>query len=164
MDQNHPAGEAALQEQLAVVTSERDFVRNWLSDLLEVMDAVLDEPTRVKLMEGCGRGCFRRHQFKQDIAVRAEGSLEKLIEAYRANFEAWQDTDGGVHIRYGETSPGCYCPAAKGRPTKPGDLHCECTRATHQTVFEAALGRPVTVKILESVRRGGKTCHFLASV
>jgi len=47
------------------------------------------------------------------------------------------------------------------RSGRRGDLHCECTRATHQTVFEAALGRALPVEILETVRRGGTTCHFL---
>lgn len=89
--------------------------------------------------------------------------MDKLIEAYHANFEAWKE-DNTVHIRFGEVSPGCYCPATKFRPTKPNDLHCECTRATHQAIFETALGRPIEVKILESVRRGNKTCHFVATV
>lgn len=152
----------SLEEELSRVKAERDFTRNWLSDLLETIEQELDEPTRVRLMEGCGRGCFRRHQFKQDLAAKAEGSLEKLIEAYKANFEIWQDSDG-VHIRYGAVSRGCFCPAAQGRSPRPGDLHCECTRATHQSIFEKALGRPFSVKILESVRRGGKTCHLLVN-
>jgi hypothetical protein len=66
-----------------------------------------------------------------------------------------------VHIRYGETSKGCYCPAARLRPVHPGDLHCECTRATHEAVVAAALGRPHPIDILETIRRGGKTCHFV---
>jgi hypothetical protein len=147
-------------EELAQLQREKQFIENWLADLLDTMESVLDEKTRVKLMEGCGRGCFRRHQFKQDIAAQGKGSLEKLIEAYKKNFQVWQD-DEGVHIRYGEVAKQCYCPAARNRAPKPNDLHCECTRSTHQTVFETALGRPLKVDILETLRRGGKTCHFV---
>jgi len=43
-------------------------------------------------------------------------------------------------------------------------MPCECTRATRQTIFEAALERPVKVEIVESLRRGGRTCHFAATV
>jgi hypothetical protein len=139
---------------------EKEFVQNWLTDLLETTDAVLDQPTKVKLMEGCGRGCFRRFQFKQDIANQGKGDLQKLLAAYKKNFEVWQEGDL-VHIRYGEVSSHCYCPAAYYRPAKPHDLHCECTRTTHQTIFETALGRPFKVDIVESLRRGGKTCHFV---
>jgi len=36
----------------------------------------------------------------------------------------------------------------------------KCTRATHQAIFETALQRPFKVDIVESLRRGGMTCHF----
>jgi hypothetical protein len=142
---------------------EKEFIQNWLADLISTIEIELDKSTQMKLMAGCGRGCFNRHKFKSDIAEKGKGDLDKLIVAYKNNFEVWKDGNS-VHIRYGEVSKGCYCPAAKFRPAKPNDLHCECTRATHQTIFETALGRPVDVKILESVRRGNQTCHFLATI
>lgn len=150
-------------EKYRQLLQEKEFIQNWLSDLLSTIETELDEPARVKLMAGCGRGCFNRHTFKSDIAVKGKGDLNKLLEAYKTNFEVWQEGNT-VHVRYGEVSQGCYCPAARFRPARPNDLHCECTRATHQTIFETALGRPVEVKILESVRRGNKTCHFLATL
>ncbi len=146
-------------EELKKLRSQKEFIQNWLSDLLDTMDKVLDEETKVKLFEGCGKRCFERHQFKRDIAARGKGDLDKLIEAYKKNYEVWKDGNI-VHVRYGEVSPGCYCPAANYRASKPNDVHCECTRMTHQSIFETALGRPFKVDILESLRRGGKTCHF----
>lgn len=145
---------------LAEEKSENDFVNHWLTDLFDTIEQTLDEPARVKLLEGCGRGCYRRHEFKQQIAREGAGSVDKLLAAYRHNFEVWRDGDT-MHIRYGEKSPGCYCPAAKHRPAQPHDVHCECTRMTHQTICETALGQPVKIDILQSVRRGGQTCHFL---
>lgn len=150
-------------EKYQKLLQEKEFIQNWLADLISTIETELDEPTRVKLMAGCGRGCFNRHSFKRDMAVKGKGDVDKLLEAYKANVEVWKEGNT-VHIRYGEVAPGCWCPAAKYRPAKPNDLHCECTRASHQTIFETALGRPVDVKILESVRRGQKTCHFLATL
>jgi hypothetical protein len=124
----------ACDEQLKKEKGDREFIEHWLEDLLGTMSSELDEPTRIKLIEGCGRGCFRRHQFKVDLARRAEGSLDKLIAAYQDNFEAWREGDV-VHIRYGAVSKRCYCPVVRSLPAKPNDLHCECTRATHQAVF-----------------------------
>jgi len=69
-----------------------------------------------------------------------------------------------VHIRYGAVSKQCYCPATRFHPAKPGDIHCECTRASHQTIFETALARPVRVNIVESLRRAGATRHFVADI
>ncbi len=147
-------------DDLDKVKSEVQFVENWLTDLLATMDQQLDLNTRIKMYEGCGKGCFNRYKFKQDIAAEGKGDVEKLIEAYKKNFEVWREGDT-VHIRYGEKSSQCYCPAARFKPIKPGDLHCECTKATHQAIFETALGRPIKVEVLESLRRGGQTCHFL---
>ena len=64
-----------------------------------------------------------------------------------------------MHIRYGDR---CFCPAAHGRPVRPNDLHCECTRFTHETIFETALGRHIPVELVETIRRGGKNCHLVA--
>ncbi len=152
------AGQAPADE-LARVKAQKEFIQNWLQDLLDTADTVLDEESRKKLFEGCGRGCFRRHSFKVEIARAGKGDLDKLLEAYKKNFEAWREGDI-VHIRFGEVSPGCYCPVARTQPVKPKDLHCECTRATHQAIFETAFGRPFKVEVLETLRRGGKTCHF----
>jgi hypothetical protein len=155
-----PAASPSEQNTEAPKDFEKEFVQNFLNDLMDTIDSELDEKTKVRLMAGCGRGCFRRFSFKQDLAKNGEGSLEKLIQAYKKNFEIWQDGNL-VHIRYGEVSNGCYCPAARYRPPKPNDIHCNCTRATHQTIFETALGRPFQVDIVETLRRGGKTCHFV---
>jgi hypothetical protein len=148
-------------DELAQARGERDFVRNWVGDLLDTMDEQLPREVRVKLIEGCGRGCFRRHEFKRRIAEQGKGDVEKLIAAYKKNFESWREGQA-VHIRYGEVSGQCYCPVVKTRAAKVDDLHCECTRSTHQSIFETALGRPVRVEVVESLRRGGKTCHFVA--
>lgn len=152
------APEAATEESPA--EAENRFVRNWMADLLDAIDRECDEEMKKKLMGGCGAGCFRRHQFKVDLAEQGKGSVDKLIEALKKNFEVWREGDL-VHIRYGEVSERCFCPAAKLRAPQPNDMHCNCTRATHQTIWETALGRPFNVEIVETLRRGGKTCHFL---
>lgn len=139
---------------------EKGFIENWLSDLLDTMEQELDEDTCIKLIEGCGKGCFRRHKFKTDIAEQGKGDKKKLIEAMKSTFEVWEEGDK-VHVRFGEKSPGCYCPVLRNRPLKENDIHCNCTKATQQAIFETAMGRPIKVDILESVRRGDLTCHFL---
>ncbi|ACB75984.1 hypothetical protein [Opitutus terrae] len=154
-----PVADEALRKQLAQAEGTNQFVNNWLADLFDAIDSTLDKPAQTKLLEACGRGCFNRHEFKRAIARDGSGDLDKLIAAYKRNFEIWREGDF-VHIRYGEKSPGCYCPAARNRPAKPNDIHCECTRTTHQTIFETALGRPFKVDVLQSIRRGGQTCHF----
>ncbi len=159
--QETPANATATPAELAQARGEADFVRHWVTDLLDTAEKELPRELQVKLIEGCGRGCFRRHEFKRAIAEQGKGDVDKLVAAYKKNFEVWRDGQS-VHIRYGVVSSRCYCPVVKDRPAKPNDLHCECTRMTHQSIFETALGRPVRVEVLETLRRGGRTCHFLA--
>jgi len=147
-------------DDLEKVTKERDFILNWLTDLRESMDKHLDEETKKKLFGDCGTGCFKRHKFKSDMPIKADGNLDKLLTAYKENFEAWIDGDV-FHIRFGETNKFCYCPVGRNLKNLPNDPHCECTRGTHQAIFETTFKRPFKVDILESVKRGGKTCHFL---
>jgi len=154
--------ETPVDKTLEQLKYENTFIKNWLSDLLDTMDKVLDKETKVKVIEGCGRGCFNRHQFKKDIAEKGKGDVDKLIEAYKSSFEAWKEGDT-VHIRFGfgKGKKGCFCPTARTQPVKPDDVMCECTRMTHQSIFETALNRKVKIDILETVRRGGDVCHFL---
>ncbi len=157
------AAPAQTTAQPSEADREREFVKNWMTDLFDTIDAELDQATKVRLMAGCGKGCFRRHSFKTDIARLGKGNLDNLLAAYKKNFEVWREGNQ-VHVRYGAEVKQCYCPAARYHPAKPNDLHCECTRATHQAIFETALERPIRVEVLESVRRGNKTCHFVATV
>ncbi len=142
------------------VDPEKQFIQNWLSDLMEAIDKETDESLKIRLIGACGKACFERHEFKRNLAIEGRGDVEKLIAAAKKNFEVWREGNL-VHIRYGEVSKRCYCPAARYRSAKPNDIHCYCTRATHQAIWETALGRPIRVDIVETLRRGGKTCHFL---
>lgn len=155
-----PVGrDQAQPSEQAPVDREKQFIQNWLSDLMEAIDREPDEATKVRLVGACGRACVERHEFKRNWSVQGRGDVDKLIAALQANFEVWRE-GGIVHVRYGAVSKGCYCPAARYRPSKPNDVHCYCSRASHEAVWTAALGRPVRVDLVESVRRGGRTCHF----
>lgn len=153
VEETHTVQDARLKYQ-------KDFVENWLSDLLAAVEKELDKETQVKLIEGCGKECFRRHKFKTDIAERGKGGIDKLIEAMKSRWEVWKEGND-VHVRFGEKIENCRCPVLNSHPYKPDDIHCNCSKATQQAIFETALGRPVKVDILESIRRGGQTCHFL---
>jgi hypothetical protein len=163
LDFPESVGIQSQDEECKTIKNEKEFIQNWLTDLMNTIDKELEDETKQKLMAGCGRGCFNRFKFKQDIAEKGKADLDKLIEAYKQNFEIWKENNR-VHIRCGEVSRGCHCPAARYRPAKPNDLHCECTRNTHKTIFETALGKSVEFQIVETVRRGGKTCHFVVEV
>ncbi|HWA28936.1 MAG TPA: hypothetical protein VG734_25010 [Lacunisphaera sp.] len=150
--------ETPVDEALKRARYENAFTNNWMTDLFEAIDREVDPAVQLRLMQACGEGCYRRHAFKQDLAAEGRGDVDRLLAAYRRNFRIEREADL-VHIRYGDH---CFCPAARNRPPRPNDLHCECTRFTHETIFANALGRHIRVELVESVRRGGKTCHLIA--
>jgi len=154
---------SAHQAPAAAPDPEKQFIQNWLADLLAAVDRDLGPAAKARLVGACGRACWERHAFKRNMPVAGRADVDKLITALKANFEAWRE-GATVHVRFGEVTKSCYCPAARYRPAKPNDLHCECSRGSHQAIWETEMGRPVRVEILESVRRGGKTCHFLVHV
>ena len=47
---------ATPEEEVAQLKREKEFIENWLTDLLNTMDDKLDEKTAIALIEGCGRG------------------------------------------------------------------------------------------------------------
>ena len=85
-------------EKYNQLLKEKEFIQNWLTDLLNTIDENLDEPSKSFLLAGCGRGCFNRHQFKKDIAEKGKGDLDKLIEAYKNNFEVWKEGNTILYI------------------------------------------------------------------
>jgi hypothetical protein len=139
---------------------EKQFIKDWLADLMDAIGRETDEATKVRLLGACGRACWERHEFKHAMPVAGRRDPDRLIAAMKSNFEVWRDGQV-VHVRFGPVTPGCYCPAARYRPATPNDVHCNCSRGSHQAMWETELGRPVRVDILEAVRRGDKTCHFL---
>jgi len=68
------------------------------------------------------------------MARLGKGIVDRLLEAYKHNFEVWRDGTL-IHIHYGRVNMQCYC---------------------H--------GGPAPVKIVETVRRGGATCNFVAEL
>ena len=104
---------------------------------------------------GCCAGAASEGVALAGTPAAAAPLSSRELEAARRDGES-------VHVRQGETSNRCDGPVMRDRPAKPSDLHRGCTRATHSSVFEAALGRPVPVEVVETLRRGGKTCHFVA--
>ncbi len=151
---------ATPEEEVAQLKGQKEFIENWLTDLLNTMDDKLDEKTAIALIEGCGRGCYRRHQFKKDIAKAGEGNLENLMAAYRKVFGNVEKDGNVVHIQFNSRQHGCFCPVLRDKPSKLNALHCHCHKATHESIFQAAMGRPYKVEIVESIRRGGEQCHF----
>jgi hypothetical protein len=71
------ASEAAAQAPPPAPDPEKQFIQNWLADLMEAIDRERDESIKIRLLGACGRACFERHEFKRNWAI--QGRRRKLL-------------------------------------------------------------------------------------
>lgn len=140
--------------------ARQEFFERWVQNLMESMDAHLDEQTRTALMESCGRACARGGAINS--ARKCQGDVDKLVttlEKWIGQGHARREGDV-VHVVY----PRCLCHlVAKGPPTLP-DTYCLCSRGWLKEMFEAVVDHPVEVDLLESVKRGADQYRFTVTL
>ncbi len=134
------------------------FKQEWIASLLANLDSQLDEPSRRKLMESCGRACAQRGALGS-LRKAAEGSLDKLVAAMGKILgpDNVRREGSTVHLRYAK----CYCPLVGGGPARLSDTWCNCSRGWVMAVFETIAGKPVSVDLVSSIRRGAPDCRFV---
>jgi hypothetical protein len=137
------------------------FKQAWVKTLIETMDAQLDGPSKVKLLETCGRACARRGALPS-LQQAAHGQLDALLKALEANLGAGNARQEGnvVHLRYTK----CYCPLVGDGPERLPDTYCNCSRGWALEVFGTITGKPVTVDLISSIRRGDADCRFTVRI
>jgi hypothetical protein len=142
--------------QPSACEGKAEFARRWVKGLMENLDAQLTEPQRVALMEARGRGCARGGPTKMAEAFKGK------LDAFIAEMAKHMDPDGvrreGNVVKV--TYSACYCPmvAEIREPLSP--TYCACSVGWLKEMYETVTGKPATVEVLETVKRGGKVCRF----
>ncbi len=131
---------------------------HWISDLVDSAKTRKERDEMARLLESCGRTCYRREMTSHVPDVK--GDMDALLAQLQKMMGAENVRRDGrvVHIRYPMKS--CICPVARAVPVKDEDLFCHCSCGWLQEAFRAVDGRLVRVECLESYRRGGKACRF----
>ena len=150
-----------------------DFAKSWLKRLMNVMDENLDEGTRKKIMENCGKECFCTYNGTAAIpnpGIEAvDRYLDKLAKLYGKENA---NRDGNkIYFNYVQNPKGlkiedgyCLCPLTEDGPEGLSPTYCICSTGYVKEMFERIVGKPVKVELLESLRRGGKKCRFLIRI
>jgi predicted ArsR family transcriptional regulator len=125
---------------------------------MENMEKRLDKPSRVALMEDCGRACAGRGAVA-GIAAPCRGDVAKLVERLGTHLGKENAVLDGRTARITYTK--CYCPIVGAGPERLPDTWCECSRGWLLEMFETVAGKPVKVELLESIKRGGQACRFV---
>jgi predicted hydrocarbon binding protein len=132
----------------------------WVKNLVDSLDAHLDEAARRQVMETCGRACARRGAVQ--AAEACQGDLNQLISTLQKWVGAEQVTQAGAVVRV--TYLKCFCGLVAEGPARLPDTYCYCSCGWLKEMFETVVQHPVEVKLLESVKRGGTACRFMVQL
>lgn len=152
---NTCGAESATQSSQEDSDRRLKFAQNWIENLMNNMDAQLDESTRIKLMEACGRACAQR---SINEAKACQGDLDKFL----AKMKEWlgeenvRKKENVVFVVYSK----CLCTLVQAGPPKLSDTYCLCSRGWIKEMFETVVGKSVDVDLTESIKQGGKACRL----
>ncbi len=153
-------------------TSSKSEISEWVKGVMERLDTLVDEKTRIQVMEYCGYNCahVNKSVLEQAKARRIKyKSIDEFLEA-----EQHKPTQGTRLIREGEIlyhfyTPSsfippmrCVCSLLSGLPDdeRISPTYCHCSKGFVKKLWEDVLERPVKVELLESVMSGAQECKF----
>lgn len=137
--------------------SHQKFKEDWIASLMKNLDEQFDEETRLKLMESCGRNCARRGAIR--LAESCKGDVEKMVNILAEHLGKENNSIEGNTVKVGYDK--CLCELVAEGPERLSDTFCNCSRGWLLEMFETAAGKPVSVELLQSIKRGSSSCRFI---
>ncbi len=143
------------------------FLDLWTKRFFDAIDAELDHPTRIRLMEANGRACYRgSHEGRPAPPPMPPEKFVAELQKYVGPENARMD-GRTIYFNYVGGPEGlkisdgyCLCPLVETGPPGLSGTYCACSVGYVREMFSQALGKPVKVELLESLKRGGKACRF----
>ncbi len=150
-----------------------DFAKSWVKRFMSVMDKNLDEETRKKIMESCGKECFCAYNGAATWPKKGIETVDQYLQQIGALFgkeNAYREGNK-IYYNYNQNPNGlkiadgyCLCPLTEDGPEGLSPTYCICSTGYVKEMFDRMMGKPVKVELLESLRRGGKKCRFLIHI
>jgi len=138
------------------MTDKRTAV--WINKLLEETSK-LDE-TGIDILHACGAECSKASQLlkgakKINAMHQYESDDDKIFEAFKAEYynkPTFTKIGNKITLIFDE----CTCPMVESGVTN--SYLCNCTVGYTINIFETLFGKPVKVKLLESILQGDSIC------
>lgn len=130
----------------------------WIAWLVAALDEHVDEETKAKILEQCGRQCQSGSFVKKARKIYEESEdIDEFLVKFGQVYENLHREGDEVYIIY----PKCYCPNVNKIPSgKLSATYCDCSRGWAKALFEGALGKPIDVIMEESIVNGNEQCKF----
>ena len=123
-----------------------------------VASSRMDEPALNEILRALGDYCGSTdnnlHKFHGDF-----DGYRKYIKQTLSGDDVTYDRERGILTMSSPERTDCFCPLIGIRYNTP-KVVCNCSLGWQQHTWEAILGKPVKVELVESVLRGGKRCVF----
>lgn len=155
-------------EEMTEQMDGSEEIARWVKGAMDRLDALVDERTRVQIMENCGYKCAEMNHGAIDEAVarrRKFKNVDEFLEAEQRN-----PTKGTRLVREGDVlyqfympqSLGvrCFCSLVNATEGKMSLTYCHCSKGFVKKLWESVLERPVKVELIQSVVSGAEECKF----
>lgn len=129
----------------------------WIKELLKQLDENVDEPTRKRILGGCGEKCPFTHLPDEKLLEIKKNSrndldfLDNLINQWRVVNE-----DGQYYVVFDR----CYCPLVNEDTDGASKTLCFCTLGNLKHKFKIGLNQDVEIDMLKSILSGDDECRF----
>lgn len=133
-------------------------MERWIVRLIAGLDEHVDEETRARVLEQCGRECISQSRIKKAKAIyNKTKDLDEFLEKLEDVYDVLHREGDNVYFIY----PRCYCSHVNKIPLgQLSSTYCNCSRGWVKALFEGALERAVEVIMEESIIKGDEQCKF----
>lgn len=135
-----------------------------IQSMMNILDREVDEKTRWKIMEACGRSCIGHSTLDKALHLQKKSkSLDDLLEQLnmaRIGGGHLQKEGEIIHASYDR----CYCGSVSQTREPFSSTYCHCSCGWYRQLFETLLGKPVRVELLSSIIQGDDCCRFLIRI
>jgi len=157
----------------AAAAADMNKVSLWVKEAIDRLDSLVDQPTRGRIMNACGRNCCR-HNYRMVETIRARrlkfDSEAAFLQAEvkRVNKSQRLELQGNTLVQYYTprlhgSGRRCFCSLMGHLPegVNASPTYCECSRGFAEEYWQGILGRPLRVEIKETALGGAPECKFL---
>jgi predicted hydrocarbon binding protein len=158
----------AVSEKVIIETERFDATSDyaqkaeWIRNAMRRLEKEAGKPTARKVMQACGRKCCGPTQQKRARQfMEQSNSVKELL----ARLNERGIGGGRLKLKDAHTIVGgydwCYCGRVKHtQHVFPTDTYCHCSVGWYKSLFDAAFGKPVKVKLKQSIIQGADRCEF----
>lgn len=145
------------------------FAGGWTKRFFDLFEEMVDEETRLKLMEMNGKACFNAYHQQDKRKKTPQLGIEEYVRrlAEYVGEENCYIEGSTIHYSYVENPNGlknadgyCLCPVLEDGPKDIAPSYCHCSVGYVKAMFGRFLNEEPEVELLESILRGGKRCRF----